>query len=201
MEKRHKIYTSLTKRVFVAIRLDNDFRNYLYNIQLKIINHKDNILKIKMVERNNLHISIKFFGDLNQLEIEKTELALQGISSKLKPFNITLSKEIGAFPNFRKPRVLWIGLKNGETELIEIYNLIKSRLSEETFYHSEKKYTAHITLGRIKYIKHPSILTQTLNNISLEGILQEVNSIELIESTLNSDGPVYNIINKFPLLK
>ena len=199
--KRHKIYISKTKRVFVAIRIDDDFRNYLNNIQLKIINHKDNNLKIKMVERNNLHISIKFFGDLNQLEIEKIEHALQEISSGLKPFRITLLKEIGAFPDFRKPRVLWIGLKNGETELIEIYNHIKSRLSQETFYPSEKKYTAHITLGRIKYIKYTSNLIQSLSDISFGDISQKVNSIELIESTLNSDGPVYNTINKFLFLK
>lgn len=180
--------------------MENNIKDYIHNIQ-ENISSNDLQLKIKMVKKRNLHISLKFLGDLNSLEIEKTLLALQKVSFKITSFNINLSKNIEAFPNFEKPRVLWIGLEEGKEELRKIYNAIEHELVDESFYVRDKLFTPHITLGRIKYIKYPSQLKEIREKLEYKDILQNIKSIIFMESNLTSKGPVYNIISQFPFLQ
>ena len=191
-----------TKRVFIAINLDKEIKSYLSNIQEELLNNNRAKLKMKTVERGNLHISIKFLGDLNRLEIEKISLALQKLSSKYQPFRINLSKRIGIFPGTKKPRVIWIGIEKGNSSEVEkIYHDIERELQEEAFYHNDKKFTTHITLGRIKYVKYPNNLIDFMQKIIFKDISQMVHSVELMESNLTTKGPIYGVISKFPFLQ
>ncbi|MDD2352006.1 MAG: RNA 2',3'-cyclic phosphodiesterase [Candidatus Caldatribacteriota bacterium] len=185
----------------MAVNLDNKIRDYISTIQGDVINVEDSQIKIKMVENSNLHISLKFLGDLNSLEIEKILIALQKVSFKTNSFNISLSKGIGVFPNSKKPRVLWIGIEKGAEELKRIHYFIEQELINESFYIREKIFTPHITLGRIKYIKYPSKLIELENNIKYKDISQKIISIDFMESNLTSKGPIYNKISYFPFLQ
>jgi len=156
---------------------------------------------MKSVESNNLHISLKFLGDLNSLEIEKTLLVLEKISFQYQPFKIELLKRIGVFPSPKRPRVIWLGLENGYREVEDIYHVIEQELGEEDFYRNDKNFTAHITLGRVKYLKYPNKLIECLNNIQFKNISQTIHSIELMESYLTSQGPIYSVLSHFPLLQ
>jgi len=187
--------------VFIAINLDKEIKNYLSNIQEELLNNNRAQLKMKTVERGNLHISIKFLGDLNRLEIEKISLVLQLLSSKYQPFRINLSKRIGIFPSTKKPRVIWIGIEKGNSEVEKIYHDIERELQEESFYHNDKKFTTHITLGRVKYIKYPNNLIEFMQKINFKDISKMVNSLELMESNLTTKGPIYGVISKFPFLQ
>ncbi len=187
--------------MFIAINLDKEIKNYLSNIQEDIINYNNAQLKMKTVERRNLHISIKFLGDLNRLEIEKISLALQKLSSKYQPFRINLSKRIGIFPSTKKPRVIWIGVEKGNSEVEKIYHDIERELQGESFYDNDKKFTTHITLGRVKYIKYPNNLIEFMKEIGFKDISQMVNSVELMESNLTTKGPIYGVISQYPFLQ
>ena len=187
--------------MFIAINLDKEIKSYLSNIQEELLNNNRAKLKMKTVERGNLHISIKFLGDLNRLEIEKISLALQKLSSKYQPFRINLSKKIGIFPGPKKPRVIWIGIEKGNSEVEKLYHDIERELQEESFYHNDKKFTTHITLGRVKYIKYPNNLIEFMKKIDFKDISQMVNSVELMESNLTTKGPIYGVISKFPFLQ
>lgn len=187
--------------MFIAINLDKEIKKYLSNIQEDIINYHSAQLKMKTVERRNLHISIKFLGNLNRLEIEKISLALQELSSKYQPFRINLSKRIGIFPSIKKPRVIWIGVENGNSKIEKIYHDIERKLQGESFYHNDKKFTTHITLGRVKYIKYPNNLIEFMEKIHFKDVSQMINSVELMESNLTTKGPIYGVISKFLFLK
>lgn len=201
MGRSDTIIANDTKRVFIAINLDKEIKNYLSNIQEDIINYNNAQLKMKTVERRNLHISIKFLGDLNRLEIEKISLALQKLSSKYQPFRINLSKRIGIFPSTKKPRVIWIGVEKGNSEVEKIYHDIERELQGESFYDNDKKFTTHITLGRVKYIKYPNNLIEFMKEIGFKDISQMVNSVELMESNLTTKGPIYGVISQYPFLQ
>ena len=187
--------------MFIAINLEREVKQYLANIQGYIINFKNAQLKMKSVEYMNLHISLKFLGELNTLQIEKTILALQKISSQYQSFKIELSKKIGVFPNPDNPRVIWIGVEKGCLGVEEIYHTIKQELGNESFYSYDKIFTTHITLGRVKYLKYPDKLIEFLKSIQFENIFQTIHSIELMESNLTPKGPVYTVISSFPLLQ
>ncbi len=200
-QRSDTIIVNDTKRVFIAINLDWKIKKYLTNIQEYIRKYEDARLKMKSVKSKNLHISLKFLGDLNSLEIEKTLLALQKISFQYQPFEIDLLKRIGVFPSPTRPRVIWIGIEKGGSEVEKIYHAIEQELREEPFYRYNKKFTTHITLGRVKYLKYPNKLIEAMKNIKFENISQTIHSIELMESHLTPQGPIYTVISHFPLLQ
>lgn len=186
--------------MFVAINIDQEIKQHIVDIQEKIKSFNDAVLKMKSVERKNLHISVKFLGDLNSIEIEKIWLALQKISFRYQPFIIKLAKKIEVFPNFKRPRVIWVGLEEGYNQLREIHGAIEQELREEDFYQTDKKYTAHITIGRVKFLKYPNKLAELIKKLEVEGFSQTIHSIELMESNLTPKGPIYTVKSQFPLL-
>lgn len=159
-------------------------------------------MKAKFVERENLHISLKFLGDLNSQEIDKTIIILQQISILYHCFMISLAESIGSFPTFNRPRVIWAGINKGNNIILEIYRTINDNLRKEPFYPKEKesRFSAHITLARVKYVKYPGQLANFTDNIKIKSISQQVKTIDLMESQLTKKGPEYKVIHRFPLL-
>jgi len=192
------------KRMFIAINLDKDIKHLIMNMQEKINGLIKKNVNIKYVDSKNLHISLKFLGDLNSIESEKVSLALKKISFQYNPFDITLTKNIGIFTNRNIPRVIWIGIETGSNKLKEICSSIEQELINETFLRIEKNFIPHITIGRIKKIKYKDELVKNLKNINFkdsEDIKQNIQSIELMESQLTPNGPIYRLLNKFPFLQ
>jgi 2'-5' RNA ligase len=188
------------KRVFIAINLDSEIKEYIAKIQERIEQLSDNLHgKIKLVEKENLHISLKFLGNLNSMAIEKTKEVLQRVSQQYQPFLIDLSKNIGMFPNFKRPRVIWIGVGKGKNKIIEIYQALENELKAESFYQTENNFSAHITLARIKYIKNSQKMVDYLKTIKIDNLSQKVLSIYLMESCLTNEGPIYHVLKDFPL--
>ncbi len=156
-------------------------------------------MKIKLVEKNNLHISLKFLGDLDCKEIKKTSTILKNVSTKYQHFTIELSKNIGVFPDIVRPRIVWIGIEKGNDIILKMYQSIEKGLKEEPFYEKNNQFKAHITLARIKYIEHQHKLSECIKNIKINPLTEPVKTIELMESQLLKEGPVYTIIKSFPL--
>lgn len=179
--------------------MNQEIKKNIGEVQEEIGKLKDNA-RIKFVERNNLHLSLKFLGNLCPPEIQKTSVVLQTIVSQQLSFMISLSGNIGIFPNPKNPRVIWIGLERGNNEIAKIYHQIEQKLMKENFYRKDKSFSAHITLGRIKYITDKNGFIESLNRIQGLSISQKVYSFELMESHLTPEGPIYKVINSFQFL-
>lgn len=152
------------------------------------------------MENDNLHISLKFLGDLNDAQIEKTISLLQKASAESQHFSMTLAKNIGSFPNFTRPRVIWAGIEKGNDLISRLYFSVEKIMKSEVFYKSESRFTAHITLARIKHIGYPKRLKYFIDNITIDNIAQQVKTIELMESQLGKEGPKYHVIYSFSFL-
>lgn len=190
-----------SKRVFIAINLDDEIKEYIAKVQEGIEQLRGSLHgKMKLVEKENLHISLKFLGNLDSMAIEKTKAVLQKVSRQYQPFFIDLSENIGVFPNFKRPRVIWIGVGEGNNKIVEIYQVLENELKTESFYQMENNFSVHITLARIKYIKNSPKLVDYLKTIEIENLSQKVQSIELMESCLTDEGPIYHVMKYFPLL-
>ncbi len=185
-------------RTFIAVNLNPEIKEYLTSLQ-NILNIPES--KIKWVEKNNLHLTMKFLGyiSLEQTELIKSEL--KGIANRCSPLTIKLSSNIGIFPTYKMPRIIWVGIKEGISELKELYNSIENNLSNKGFPREDRDFSGHITIGRVKFIKDKANFIQILKRIEVNNFSQEVGSIDLMESKLTPNGPIYNITAKFPLLK
>lgn len=197
---RNSINIYDTKRTFIAINLNRDIKEYIFKVQQRIVQIRDKCnMKVKFVERDNLHISLKFLGDLSCQEIEKTSAILQNVTKNYQHFRAELSENIGVFPNIARPRVIWIGIEKGNKIILNIYQSIEKELKSEQFYKKESQFKAHITLARIKYLEYQHKLSDYIKYIKVEPLSESVKTIELMESQLTKEGPIYTIIKSFPL--
>ncbi|MEA2086942.1 MAG: RNA 2',3'-cyclic phosphodiesterase [Candidatus Caldatribacteriota bacterium] len=185
-------------RSFIAVNLNPEIKEYLASLQAAL-----NIpeTKIKWVGKDNLHLTMKFLGDISSEQRELLKSILKEIASQHNPFIIKLSSNIGTFPTYQMPRIIWVGIKEGINELKELYNSIEDNLVNQGFPREDKDFHGHITIGRVKFIRDKTNFIQILKRIEVNNFTQEVGSIDLMESKLTPSGPIYNITAKFPLLK
>lgn len=172
-------------RLFSAIEIPEEAKKSISDITHKI----DTKALVKWVARDNLHITLKFFG-----EVESSTPLLnifKDIGKTFKPFTISLSG-LGAFPSKSRVRVLWVGTDKGGEYLSELFKNIEDRCSEVGFPKEKMNFTPHITTGRVKKgeLTFPDI------DFSYPPFL--ASNITLFESVLTPTGPIYNIVARFP---
>ncbi len=173
-------------RCFIAIPLPENIREEILNIQgqFKPLN-----LHAKWVEYQNLHVTLKFLGQVEQERIPEIKDIISKISSITQPFSLTLS-ETGAFPSLRKPRVLWVGIKPQEPP-VRIINYLNESLAKIGSEPEKRKPHPHITIARIKSSKNIHKLEKILSYLKNNNLEWMVKEITLFKSILTSKGAVY----------
>ncbi|AFZ70195.1 2''-5'' RNA ligase [Caldisphaera lagunensis DSM 15908] len=174
-------------RAFIAVDVnDNSIINKI-NDTIQALSELS--LKIKFVETENLHITLRFLGEISEGDVLTIK---ENVISKLKcePFNIVL-KGLGAFPNNENPRVIWIGISEGFDFLKKLKIQIDDLLIKNGFKLSHEEFVAHLTIGRIKFGKSSALkeLLEQYRNFDYGTI--KVNSVKLKKSTLTRQGPIY----------
>ena len=177
-------------RLFIGIFLPEEILDYLYEVENKL---KKNLpAKINWVSKKNLHLSIKFFGEISKDNLGLIKEKLNRI--KFKSFKVKLD-QIGVFPNENYVRVIWIGLKPAG-KMIELQQKIDSELLD--LFPKDQRFSAHLTLARVKFIKDKD---EFKKNLKLETNEKEfeINEFCLVKSELSKNGPRYEILEKFKL--
>lgn len=142
----------------------------------------------KWVEENNLHFTYKFLGDVSVFFIPEIEKRLEKELSLIEKRIVQL-KGVGVFPDVKTARVLWIGVEGG---LTDIKLAIDNALEPFSFEREKRKFQPHVTLMRIKRLRHRTKFSYFLSKLRDKKFLEmEVKQVYLIESVLTSEGPLY----------
>ena len=176
-------------RLFIAIEIPKDVKDYLGNIQKNLMD--DSINKIRLVNLDNIHLTLKFLGEVQPDSLETIKKELKKI--KFSKFSVQLDN-IGVFPNEDYIRVVWIGLKP-ENIILDLQKNIDENLAK--LFKKEKDFKSHLTLARVKYIENKEDFINKLKNIRIENKNIEIDEFKLIKSTLTGKGPVYEDIEAF----
>ena len=169
-------------RTFVAAEINNT--EVLNSIQ-KVQSGLD--LRAKPVALNNMHFTMLFLGEISEKISFKVQDALNSI--QFEEFDVKF-QGIGAFPNTRSPRVVWIGTdEQGGRQLCELASTVEDTLSPLGF-HSDKPFRSHVTIFRIKN-KIGNISDKLESLSSTEFGVQKISEIKLKKSVLTSTGPNY----------
>ncbi|MCX7705327.1 MAG: RNA 2',3'-cyclic phosphodiesterase [bacterium] len=173
-------------RVFSAIKLDNEIIKEI-NKLLQYLEKYKGIIKI--VPPENLHITLRFLGNINQDDYNKFVKRLYEEYSKLKSFSVTI-QGIGFFPDRNRIRIVWAGVNHNQ-ELTKVYN-IAEHAAREIGLAPEDRFQGHITVGRIR--QHISVaklkdVEDKFNNFIWGKMVVE--KVTIFESILHSDGPEY----------
>ncbi len=171
-------------RCFIAIDVESE----------KISNIVSELKKysgIKAVEPQNIHITLKFLGEINEKTAEKIYNIMQELFNQTEKFEIYI-KKLGAFPNERYPRVLWIGIEKNRDKIIDMQKKLDEKLSYLGF-KKEKSYEPHITIARVKTSSGRKIVQSFLNKAKdLDIGTYTVEEIKLKKSVLTREGPIYS---------
>lgn len=176
-------------RVFIAIDLPEKIKKKLNEVEKHI---GDENAKIKWVEEENKHLTLRFLGEVSEEKANEIREKLKEI--KFKKF-LTSVSEIGVFPSESYIKVIWVGLKPDKS-IIELKNKIEDKLAEIGIDRSER-FQAHITLGRVRFVEDKLGLVEKVKSAMLEEEPFIVDKFLLIKSTLTKKGPIYDIIEVF----
>jgi 2'-5' RNA ligase len=181
-------------RAFLAIDLDDDLKPKINRI---IKEFKQIDARIKYVELTNLHLTLKFFGEIDTEGLELLEEKIANVVSEFNPFDIKI-KSCGAFPNNNHIKVIWVGIDE-DSIIRELHDKLDKEFTKLGF-DRDKKFSTHLTIGRMKSAKNKDKVKATIEEFSdIEIGEMTVNRISLKKSTLKPSGPVYEDLKVFEL--
>jgi RNA 2',3'-cyclic 3'-phosphodiesterase len=178
-----------TKRLFIGTFIDRQIFAPIYSEIQKDFNK---VISGKWVEQENLHFTYKFLGAVEETEIPQIEELL---SDYLRTYDSVFEfNRLGVFPNIKEPRVLWLGLFNPDRVVFDISSGIDEKMKSIGFKPERRKFLPHVTLIRIKKSLNTGFvdILKDYNRIDLPPMTSF--SVNLIESKLTSEGPIYTII-------
>lgn len=162
-----------------------------------IVQEIGKISGIKGVRSENIHLTLKFLGNIDEeLDVKPIKDILQKVAGHHASFRV-LFKGTGAFPKPAKMRVAWIGIDSPELEELakDVIDSLPANAGEKL-----QSFRAHLTIGRVKFsdgIDRARRVLERYRDHDFGSI--NVNEFLLIKSTLTPQGPIYEILERFPL--
>jgi 2'-5' RNA ligase len=154
---------------------------------------------ISWVKRQNLHYTLRFLGDLPPPRVERAGHAAQAAVVGARVFDAALGAA-GAFPDFRRPRVLFFELEKGSPELETLARSVDEALRREGFGPPDKPFRSHLTLGRVRETGGAAS-REAVERLRGERVDQafSVHALALVHSRLDPGGSIYRPIAEYPL--
>jgi len=150
--------------------------------------------EVKLVEVDNLHVTIRFLGDVSQGSVDK----ICGIMDEIKfqSFDVEL-REVGVFPSMTRVNVVWVGIERGNLELLRIFNQLEQKLEGIGFKPDGRGFSPHITVARVRSGRKIKDLADAVSNMKNMGFgVFNVNSVKLKKSDLTPKGPIYSTLHE-----
>jgi 2'-5' RNA ligase len=184
-------------RLFIAFELDEAVRKQLGRLieALRI-----DAARIRWVEPKNIHLTLKFLGEVPDGAVAKVCQAAGEVAAAAAPVEFRIAG-VGAFPNVRAPRVIWVGVPDPPQELIAVQQALEARLAELGYRKEARRFAPHLTLGRVKGVRNRNALAGRLENFAdwnADGG-QYCDELTVVASELRREGPIYTAVHRAPL--
>ncbi|MBI4981658.1 MAG: RNA 2',3'-cyclic phosphodiesterase [Candidatus Omnitrophica bacterium] len=179
-------------RAFIAIELPAEIKSALASLQTQL---KTANADVNWVLEKNIHLTLKFLGERDEKKVNSCIEVLSKVANNHNPFTISFSS-LGAFPNTTSPRVIWIGISKGETQIKKIAQELEEEIFHAGIPKETREFSSHITLGRTRSsinLNKLSEILKTLGNNSAGNLEVVVKKLTLFKSTLRPKGPLYEI--------
>jgi 2'-5' RNA ligase len=178
-------------RAFIAVELEPTVQSQLALIIQQLKTSVPG--KVKWTPEKNLHLTLKFLGDVHTWEISSLHQMMRNIANQARSFS-TKVDHLGAFPSPNNPRVVWAGL-SAAGELVRLARAIEESSRKLGYDAEEKPFTPHLTLGRVRpeiNRQEQTVLANCIRTVSTPTVSTiQVSSITLFQSILKPGGAEY----------
>jgi RNA 2',3'-cyclic 3'-phosphodiesterase len=184
-------------RAFIAIEIPPALREQIAVQSLAL--KKALPVGIRWAAPQNIHLTLKFLGDIAPTSLPNLNHALAAITAQQTTFDISVGG-FGVFPSPKSPRILWIGIQP-PPDLAHLHRAIETTCARLGYPPEEKPFNPHLTLGRLRDQADMTSLRPALQQIQIGPLGQiTVSSLTLFRSDLRPQGPIYAPLAHFPLI-
>ena len=179
-------------RAFIAFDIDNDLvLKQMVEAQRTLANTGADL---KLVEPQNIHVTMRFLGDISPEDVDKTYEEMKQVT--FKSFDIEL-KGLGAFPTLKYANVVWVGIQKGAKELGAIFDQLEPRLQKLGFRPDSKGFSPHLTIARVKSgLNKNELATKIEEMVNYECGTIKAEHLRLKKSVLTPKGPIYSTLKE-----
>jgi len=155
---------------------------------------------VKWVSPENVHVTLYFFGEIDDYTLQALEGVIQEAVSGLNNFSIII-EGLSAFPSTKRPRVIWLGVRDESSNLKKIFTSVNEQIIARRLDVDREKrdYTPHITIGRLKNHPAPRLIEALERSRGISFGNVNVSEVVLFKSTLMRTGPIYEPLKVFTL--
>ncbi len=186
-------------RLFIAAKVSESVRENIGRLVQRIRPQSKALQKANWVKPENLHLTLKFLGEVREDRVERLARTLTQTSKTHPPFSLSV-QGVRAFPRRSRVHILWAGVTDIENRLKSLAESIERNCAGAGFAPSDKPFSAHITFARFSA---PLLGAEAAKILEphLESALGEMDlgRFYLIQSALRPDGATYNDLREFLL--
>ncbi|MDF1500985.1 MAG: RNA 2',3'-cyclic phosphodiesterase [Anaerolineales bacterium] len=188
-------------RAFIAIQFPAGIKQNI-NQAVSPLRARVGELTVRWVDPALYHLTLKFLGEIDESRLDAIADIVEWVASTEPTFALEVG-EFGVFPDARRPRVLWVGLNETTGTLQSLKGALDQSLKSEGFRVEKRPFHPHVTVGRVRRgssTGERETLAAELDGYSVGRLgIVPVDSIQLLRSRLNADGPIYSELVSFPL--
>lgn len=181
-------------RLFIGVDVGDEIRDNAVSLQEALAKTGAGV---NWVTAESMHVTLLFLGEVDDRELHKVCRAVRDVAAAEPPFTLGVAG-VGAFPNSRRPKVVYAGITDGAEALRRLYDDLETRMLDLGCYRKEERgYTPHLTLGRVKGESDGYALVPELaKRLAWDGGRTIVGEVLVYSSRLERDGPVYTVIGR-----
>jgi len=187
-------------RIFIAVQLPDGVIQKI----TRISNYFQTQLPqraLKWVETENLHLTLRFLGEIPEKSIDKVQQVMAQVAKGQKSFELSISG-LGMYPHPKQPRTIWLGVQ-GAKPMIALQSQLEDALESIQIERENRPFNPHLTLARIRDRTSREVAHQigeTLASFKVDSLgAFPVSQIHLVESQLTPQGPIYTTRFTAPL--
>ncbi len=190
MEEKNKI------RSFIAIELPDPIVSAIHKVQKGIKSHG---LKLRWVKPENIHLTLKFLGDIHTEDVDGIGEAITSAVGDSPSLSLC-GKGVGVFPNLRRPKVMWVGIGGETRNLVTLQKTIDENLENRGFPKEKRAFKGHLTIGRTKgHLNYDRLVAAMREYLEYKTEPFTAREIILFKSDLKTGGAVYTKLVTIPL--
>jgi 2'-5' RNA ligase len=175
-------------RTFIAIEIPEEIKRQMMEVQNGLRNSG---VDASWPRPEGIHLTLKFLGEVPEAKLPEIMSSLRSAVQGTGVFRLEVAGA-GAFPNAKAARVVWVGLSGDVDKLNRLQDAVEKGMADIGFAREDRKFTPHLTLGRIKYIRSREVWLKALDGIKdVEIAGFDVGAVSLMKSELKRSGAEY----------
>lgn len=184
-------------RLFVAIELSDAVRTALQRVQDSLRRRCEGVRWVRM---DQVHLTVKFLGEVRDDSVAQVSEAISRGAAAAAQFDMEVAA-CGCFPPRDTVRVIWAGVREQSGALLRCVETTEAELEAIGFERERRRFSAHLTLGRVRDDRSGSSLREAVDKAELRAVDQAVKSVVLMSSVLSPQGPTYSVVSRAVLGK